>query len=62
MDEKHFYVKPADPVKGLRQINLKKDAFEMFGPDGVKGFLGRSDGFMDLSILKESKFLRSNVL
>lgn len=62
MDEEHFNVKPADPVKSFRQVNLKKDAFEMFGPNGMKGFLGRTDGFMDLSIFKKHKFLRSNVL
>lgn len=33
----------------------------MFGPDGVQGFLGRPNGFMNLPVLQECELLGRNV-
>jgi len=61
VDEEHLDVEPADTVKCLCQVNFKDNGFMVPGPNGVEGFLSRTDGFMYLTVLKEDKLLRDRI-
>lgn len=57
MDKNHFDIQPIGMIKSFGKVNLKKDTLEVLRPDGVNGFLSQSNGFMNLSGIKEGKLL-----
>ena len=62
MSENQLEIGLACTIKGFSQINLENSAFKVKELDGEKGFLKGANRLMDLSIVKEGKFLFGYVL
>lgn len=51
VQEDKVKVAPIDLIKCLCKVNFEDGGFELFGFDRVKGFLSRTNCFMDLPVV-----------
>ena len=54
-------ITPFDPIKSLCEIDFENGGFLAQGLNGVKGFLGSTNSFMNLPMIQKSKLFLFNM-